>query len=190
MLLEISKSVETAAQELLERAQLEPGSILVVGCSTSEVQGKHIGSAGNREVAAAILQPLLKVTAERQIYLAVQCCEHLNRALVVERAAMKQYWWDQVSVYPMPHAGGSLAALAMDLFQDPVLVEEIQAQAGLDIGHTLIGMHLKPVAVPMRLSVNRVGEACLVAARTRPRLIGGVRAVYAKPGTELKPDRK
>lgn len=191
MLPEISRSVETAARELLERAQLEPGSILVVGCSTSEVQGKHIGSSGNLEVAAAILQPLLKITAENQIYLAVQCCEHLNRALVVERVVMKQYRLEQVSVYPIAHAGGSMAALAMDLFQDPVLVEEIQAQAGLDIGHTLIGMHLKPVAVPTRLSVNKVGEACLVAARTRPRLIGGARAVYAKPGTEeLVSDKK
>ncbi|NLG87592.1 MAG: DUF436 domain-containing protein, partial [Firmicutes bacterium] len=109
MLPEISKSVETAARELLERAQLEPGSILVVGCSTSEVQGKHIGSSGNLEVAAAILQPLLKITAEYQIYLAVQCCEHLNRALVVERVVMKQYRLEQVSVYPIAHAGGSMA---------------------------------------------------------------------------------
>lgn len=190
MLQEISLAVEAAAQELLERAQLEPGSILVVGCSTSEVQGQHIGSAGNREVAAAILQPLLEIAGENRILLAIQCCEHLNRALVVEREALKQYQLEQVSVYPVAHAGGSLAALAMDLFSDPVLVEEVQAHAGLDIGHTLIGMHMKPVAIPTRLAVNRVGKACLVAARTRPRLIGGMRAVYAKPGTELPPDKK
>lgn len=182
--------METATRELLQRAELERGSILVVGCSTSEVQGQRIGSAGNMEVAEAILQPLLKIAGENHIFLAVQCCEHLNRALVVERTVLKQYRLEQVSVYPIAHAGGSLAALAMDLFQDPVLVEEIRAHAGLDIGHTLIGMHLKPVAIPTRLSINQVGKACLVAARTRPRLVGGMRAVYAKPGTELPPDKK
>ncbi len=190
MLQDISLLVDTAARELLQRAQLEPGDILVVGCSTSEVLGQRIGSAGSIEVAEAILQPLMKISAEKEICLAIQCCEHLNRALVVERATLKHYHLEQVMVYPISHAGGSLAALAMDLFRDPVLVEEIQAQAGLDIGHTLIGMHLKPVAVPTRLSVTQIGEACLVAARTRPRLIGGRRAVYAKPGTKLPPDKK
>lgn len=190
MLQDISLSVATAARELLQRAQLEQGSILVVGCSTSEVQGQRIGSAGSGEVAEAILCPLLKVADENKIFLAIQCCEHLNRALVVERAALRRYQLEQVAVYPIAHAGGSLAALAMDLFQDPVVVEEVRAHAGLDIGHTLIGMHLKAVAIPTRLSVNRVGEACLVAARTRPRLIGGMRAAYAKPGTELPPDEK
>jgi uncharacterized protein (TIGR01440 family) len=190
LLPEISNQVQTAVQELLQRAQLEPGSILVVGCSTSEVQGKCIGSRGNRDVAAAILQPLLKVVAENQIHLALQCCEHLNRALVVERVVLKKYRLEQVAVYPVDRAGGSLAALAMDVFQDPVLVESIEAHAGLDIGHTLIGMHIKPVAVPTRLSIDRIGEAHLVAARFRPRLIGGLRAVYTKPGTPPLPDEK
>jgi uncharacterized protein (TIGR01440 family) len=180
---EIARQTEQAARELLELAKLEPGSILVVGCSTSEVQGKRIGTSGSREVAAAILEPLLRVTSEQGLYLAVQCCEHLNRALVVERAAMKEYRLEQVMAYPIPHAGGSLAALAMEAFKEPVLVERIQAHAGLDIGHTLIGMHLKPVAVPTRLSIDHIGAAPLVAARTRPKLIGGARAVYAKPGT-------
>lgn len=190
MLEEITRATEQAARELLARAQLEPESILVVGCSTSEVQGKKIGSAGSREVALAILTPLLKVTREKGVYLAVQCCEHLNRALVVERPVLKEYRLEQVMVYPVPHAGGSLAALAMDVFQDPVLVESIQAHAGLDIGHTLIGMHLRPVVVPTRLSVDHIGAAPLVAARTRPKLIGGARAVYVRPGSEPPSEEK
>lgn len=190
MLEEIARGTEQAARELLARAGLEPGRILVVGCSTSEVQGKKIGSSGSREVAAAILEPLLRVTREAGLYLAVQCCEHLNRALVVERPVLTEYHLEQVMVYPVPHAGGSLAALAMDAFTDPVLVERIQAHAGLDIGHTLIGMHLRPVAVPTRLSIDHIGAAPLVAARTRPKLIGGARAVYVKPGTTPPPDEK
>ena len=190
MLEEVTRATKRAVRELLGRAQLAPGSILVVGCSTSEVLGQKIGSAGSREVAAAILEPLLKETARGGIHLAIQCCEHLNRGLVVEKPVLKEYKLDQVLVYPVQHAGGSLAALAMDAYENPVLVERIQAHAGLDIGHTLIGMHLKPVAVPTRLSVNYIGAAPLVAARTRPKLIGGARAVYVPPGSAMPVDEK
>lgn len=177
----ISDQTRQAVEELLSVAQMKPGQILVVGCSTSEVSGTKIGTAGSLEVAEAILKPLLEVTRRAGLYLAIQCCEHLNRALVVEEEVMEKYNLEQVSAYPIRKAGGSLAAKAMDLFGKPVLVETIAAHAGLDIGHTLIGMHLKRVAVPVRLKVTHIGEAPLVAARTRPKLIGGARAVYEKP---------
>ena len=85
---------------------------------------------------------------------------------------------DIVNVVPQPKAGGSFATAAYAAFSDPVAVEHIRADAGMDIGDTLIGMHLKEVAVPVRLSVKTVGEAPLVCARTRPKFIGGCRAVY------------
>ena len=165
-----------AARELCDKAGLTRGQILVVGCSTSEVIGDRIGSNSSPEVAAEILRALLAVTEERGLYLAVQCCEHLNRAIVTEREAVPTA--EAVNAVPQPKAGGSLAAAAYRAFRDPVVLEEIRADAGLDIGLTLIGMHLKRVAVPLRLANNRIGEATLVAARTRPKFIGGVRAVY------------
>ncbi|VBB06538.1 upf0340 3d-structure ywlg smu.87 stu1894 bt9727 4999 transferase tte0860 spy1898/m5005 spy1614 tt1679 [Lucifera butyrica] len=174
----IDSQVTKAVEELLALAALQPGQILVVGCSTSEVQGVKIGSAGSEEIAADILRSLLTVCRGRNVALAIQCCEHLNRALVVERAVMERYNLEQVSVKPVRKAGGSLAAQAMRDFADPVVVETIQAHAGLDIGCTLIGMHLKRVAVPVRLEQKYVGQALLTAARTRPKLIGGNRAVY------------
>lgn len=179
---QIAAQVKAAAEGLLERARLRPGQILVLGCSTSEVQGKRIGKAGSVEVARAILEPLLELTGKNQLYLAVQCCEHLNRALVVEAPLVERYGLEEVRAYPIPGAGGAAAAVAMELFHEPVLVERIQGHAGLDIGQTLIGMHLRPVVVPVRLPLASIGEACLTAARTRPRLIGGNRAVYVKPG--------
>lgn len=183
MLSKISAETEKAARELLARANLRPGQIFVLGCSTSEVQGKAIGKGSSMEIAAAILEPLLEVIREQKLYLAVQCCEHLNRALVVEAALAERYENDIVQVYPVPGAGGAAAAMAMELFAEPVLLERIQAHAGLDIGQTLIGMHLRPVVVPVRLSVKCIGSALLTAARTRPKLIGGNRAVYSKPGS-------
>ncbi len=165
-----------AARELCDKAALSPGAILVVGCSTSEVIGARIGTGSSPEVAAEILRALLEVTGERGLYLAVQCCEHLNRAIVTEREAVPTA--EAVNAVPQPKAGGSLAAAAYAAFRRPVVLEEIRADAGLDIGLTLIGMHLKRVAVPLRLTQNRIGEATIVAARTRPRFIGGVRAVY------------
>ncbi|MEN6565613.1 MAG: TIGR01440 family protein [Veillonellales bacterium] len=174
----IGLQAKEALAELLQTAQLSAGQIVVVGCSTSEVRGARIGSAGSAEVAAALLNGLTEVCAGAQVHLAIQCCEHLNRALVVERPVMENYQLEQVSVRPIPHAGGALAAQAMQDFTDPVVVEFISAHAGLDIGSTLIGMHLKRVAVPVRLKNKQVGQALVTAARTRPKLIGGVRAVY------------
>lgn len=164
--------------ELLQVAKLKPGQILVVGCSTSEVLGAKIGSAGSTDVAQAILSSLRQVCTQQGIYLAVQCCEHLNRALVIEEQAASAYHLNQVMVVPVPKAGGALGAQAMTDFEQPVVVENIQAHAGLDIGSTLIGMHLKAVAVPVRLVQKQIGQAVVIAARTRPKLIGGPRAVY------------
>ncbi|HWQ60931.1 MAG TPA: TIGR01440 family protein, partial [Negativicutes bacterium] len=178
---EIKRQAAAAAAELLTVAGLKPGQIVVVGCSTSEVRGAKIGSYGSEEVAAAILAALRESCQARGVYLAVQCCEHLNRALVVERPAAESYGLEEVSVVPVPKAGGALAAQAMRDFSAPVVVETIQAQAGLDIGATLIGMHIKRVAVPVRLGQKLVGQAPVTAARTRPKLIGGARAVYEMP---------
>lgn len=176
---EIRQSTRRAVTELLAEAALKAGSVLVVGCSTSEVQGEKIGSAGSEAVAEVLLAELRQAAIRRQVFLAIQCCEHLNRALVIEREAQEKYGWPEVAVLPRPHAGGALAAQAMQDFNDPVVVEAIQAQAGLDIGCTLIGMHLVPVAVPLRLAQKQIGQALVIAAKTRPKLIGGVRAVYA-----------
>ncbi|MDW7675705.1 MAG: TIGR01440 family protein [Bacillota bacterium] len=174
----ISTQVREAVQGLLAVANMKQEQILVVGCSTSEVIGKKIGTEGTREVAEAILEPLLAETARRQLFLAIQCCEHLNRCLLVEEAAMERYELEQVTVKPVATAGGSLPALAYDVYQKPVLVENIKAHAGIDIGDTFIGMHLRPVAVPVRIELKAIGHAHLTLARTRPKLIGGQRAVY------------
>ena len=154
---------------------------MVVGCSTSEVLGSKIGTNSSPETAKQIFDALHEYTTVHSLYLAVQCCEHLNRAIVVERTAVP--FAEIVNVVPQPKAGGSLATQAYAGFSDPVTVEVIQADAGIDIGLTLIGMHLKKVAVPVRLENNRIGEAMIVAARTRPKFIGGERAVY---DTEMK----
>ena len=170
--------LETKAviEELVEKANLAPGKIVVVGCSTSEVIGSKIGTNSSPETAKYIFDALYECTKRHGLYLAVQCCEHLNRAIIVERAAVP--FAEVVNVVPQPKAGGSLATQAYAGFSDPVAVEEIKADAGIDIGFTLIGMHLKKVAVPVRLENKMIGEAMIVAARTRPKFIGGVRAVY------------
>ncbi|MFZ5827426.1 MAG: TIGR01440 family protein [Bacillota bacterium] len=175
---QVRAEVKAAVDELLAVAGLEPGQVLVVGCSTSEVAGQRIGTAGSEEVARAILEPLWEVAQQHGIFLACQACEHLNRALVVQREAAQRYGWDQVTVIPVPKAGGAFAARALHHLPGAVVVEEIQAHAGLDIGLTLIGMHLKRVAVPVRLKTTTIGQARITAARTRPKLIGGERAVY------------
>lgn len=174
----ITEQVQHALEGLLAVARLRPRDIVVVGCSTSEVMGERIGKAGNLEVAEAILDGLLPILRERGLYLAVQCCEHLNRALVVERECAERYNLELVTVVPHPKAGGALAATAMKRFSDPAVAESIAAHAGIDIGDTFIGMHLKRVAVPVRLDIDRIGEAHLTLARTRPKLIGGARAQY------------
>ena len=151
---------------------------MVVGCSTSEVAGKKIGTSSSMEIAQALMEGIYPLVQQQGLYLAVQCCEHLNRALVVEEECMEKYGLEQVTVYPVQGAGGSLAHTAMKTLAHPVVVERIQAHAGMDIGDTFIGMHLKPVAVPFRGSLKSIGEAHLTMARTRPKLIGGERARY------------
>lgn len=175
---QLTQDVNTALKELLEVAQLKKGQIVVVGCSTSEVAGEKIGTHSSPEIAAALMEGIYPLLKEKSLYLAVQCCEHLNRALVVEEECMDKYGLEQVSVYPIQGAGGSLGNKAMKTLEKPVVVENIQAHAGIDIGDTFIGMHLKPVAVPIRSSVKKIGEAHLTTARTRPKLIGGERARY------------
>lgn len=176
MLQTIHTQVKMAAEELVGLAGLQRGDILVVGCSSSEIIGSKIGSNSSPEVADAVFGALQEVLAPRGIWLAAQCCEHLNRAIVVERDAVPGA--DIVNVVPQPKAGGSFGTAAYRGFERPVVVEKIRADAGLDIGGTLIGMHLKEVAVPVRLATKNVGEAILLAARTRPKFIGGCRAVY------------
>ncbi len=176
MLEKIKREAAMAAEELCEAARLGEGSLVVVGCSSSEVMGDKIGTASSPETAEAILAGLLSVFSPRGIELAAQCCEHLNRALIVEKRAAKGA--EPVNVLPRPKAGGSFATAAYAAFEDPVALEHIRADAGLDIGGTLIGMHLREVAVPLRLTVKSIGEAPLTAARTRPKFIGGARAVY------------
>ena len=163
-------------KELCDKAGLKRGDIVVVGCSTSEVLGAKIGTNSNPDTAKEIFDALYNFLKERGIYLAIQCCEHLNRAIIIEHAAVPNA--EIVNVVPQPKAGGSLATQAYRGFEEPVAVEEIKADAGIDIGFTLIGMHLKKVAVPVRLENNRIGEAMIVAARTRPKFIGGARAIY------------
>ncbi|MEW8976952.1 MAG: TIGR01440 family protein [Symbiobacterium sp.] len=174
----VRAQTRAAVDELLSAAGLSPGQVLVVGCSTSEILGKRIGTAGSEAVAEAVLEPLWEACSGAGVYLACQCCEHLNRALVVPAAAAERYGWERVWVVPVPQAGGAFAARAMRRLPDAVVVEEIAAHAGLDIGLTMIGMHLRRVAVPVRLQTAMIGQARVIAARTRPKLIGGARAVY------------
>ena len=165
-----------AAKEIIEKAGLQKGKILVVGCSTSEVVGDKIGTNSSPETATHIYKGIKKACDEAGVYLAAQCCEHLNRAIITEAEAAKNY--DPVNVVPQPKAGGSFATAAYKDMNNPVALEEISADAGIDIGFTMIGMHIKKVAVPVRLENNKIGNATVLAARSRPKFIGGVRAVY------------
>lgn len=174
----IGQQVKEAIGFLIKESNVKTGEIIVIGCSTSEVIGKQIGTASSKEVAEAIFSQLYKGCQEKGLYLAIQCCEHLNRALVIEKTAVKIYGLEEVFVTPVQKAGGSLAETAMGQFQEPIVVESIKAHAGMDIGDTFIGMHLKQVAVPIRSKVKVIGHAHLTMARTRPKLIGGDRAVY------------
>ena len=174
---EIRLQAQTAAAELVEAAKLQKGDILVVGCSSSEVVGLHIGKGSDINAAAAIYEGIQEVLQPRGIFLAAQCCEHLNRAVIVEKAALLP-GTEIVNVVPHPKAGGSFATTVYQNAVCPVAVETMQADAGMDIGGTLIGMQLKKVAVPVRLSLNKIGEAILICARTRPKFIGGSRAIY------------
>lgn len=175
---EISAQVRQAAEMLLEVAEPDPGEILVLGVSTSEIQGQNIGSASSEQLAAAVFEPIFAVAEEDGLYLAVQCCEHLNRCLVVAREAVRRYRLTPVSVIPTVRAGGAVSTLATQRLQSPVAVEGIQGHMGMDIGDTFIGMHLRPVVVPVRIHRKSIGEAHLTMARNRPPLIGGARAKY------------
>ena len=172
----IKAQAYSAAKEIIEKAKLTEGAVLVVGCSTSEVLGAKIGTHSSPDTAAEIFAALHDCAKAQGFYLAIQCCEHLNRAIVTEREAVGGM--ETVNVIPQPKAGGSMATQAYAMLKDPVVVEEIKADAGLDIGLTLIGMHLKKVAVPVRLENNKIGQALVVASRTRPKFIGGSRAAY------------
>ncbi len=175
---EIRNQVRAALSELLDTAALRPGALVVIGCSSSEIEGETIGKGSSPEIGRAVAEEALAVLGERGLALAAQCCEHLNRALIVERETAEKFGYEIVCVRPRPKAGGSFATAVYEAMRDPVAVEHVRADAGLDIGGTLIGMHLKDVAVPVRLGTKRVGEAILLAARTRPKLIGGARAEY------------
>lgn len=177
---QLTAQARQATEELLEAAHLETGDIFVVGCSSSEIMGGHIGHDSSMEAVAAVLAGVQPPLQEQGVYLAAQCCEHLNRAIVLEREAAKAYGCQIVAAIPQPHAGGSWATSCWRAFKDPVLVEEVRAAAGMDIGGTLIGMHLRRVAVPVRLSLDHIGQAILLCARTRPPFIGGARAVYSQ----------
>ena len=174
--MDIREQAAEACRELCEKAGLRKGQILVVGCSSSEICGSKIGSSSSPETAEAVFSGIYEILQEKGIYLAAQCCEHLNRALIVEQEAVIDR--EIVNVVPQPKAGGSFATAAYRHFRHPVAVEEIRADGGIDIGSTLIGMHLKRVAVPVRLDNNRIGQACVTAARVRQKFIGGVRACY------------
>ena len=185
---QLTAQARQATEELLEAAHLETGDIFVVGCSSSEIMGGHIGHDSSMEAAAAVLAGVLPPLQEQGVYLAAQCCEHLNRSIVIEREVAKANGYQIVSAIPQPHAGGSWATNCWQRFNDPVLVEEVRAAAGMDIGGTLIGMHLKKVAVPVRLKQNRIGQAIVLAARTRPKFIGGERAIYDESLKDGYPD--
>ena len=175
---EITQQAKTVVTELLEQAKLKTGSLFVVGCSSSEMVGKRIGKGSSMDAAQAAFKGIYPILQEQGIHLAVQCCEHLNRTLIMERTIAEAKGYEIVNVMPQPHAGGSMAVTAWNAFEDPVAVEAIQADAGMDIGGTLIGMHLRRVAVPVRTSLDHIGEAIVLCARTRPKYIGGPRAVY------------
>ena len=178
MLEKIKNDAIIAVTELLETAQLKVGDLLVIGCSSSEMVGEKIGTHSSVDAANALADAILPLLKEKGVHIAVQCCEHLNRALILESAVAEKYGYEAVNVVPQPKAGGSFATAVWQRMDTPVAVEHIRAAAGLDIGGTLIGMHLKEVAVPVRLSVKHIGEAPILCARTRPKFIGGCRAVY------------
>jgi len=174
--LELKTAARNAALELVDKARLKQGQTVIIGCSTSEIMGQRIGSQSNMDIGKTIYDELFDVFSKHGVNMAVQCCEHLNRAIIVEQEFVKCH--KVVNVVPTPEAGGAFAAVVYKSFKNPVAIEEIEADAGIDIGGTMIGMHLKRVAVPVRLNIRYIGEAVVLAARTRPPLIGGNRASY------------
>ena len=176
----ITSDVKNVITEIIEKAKMKENSVFVLGGSSSETVGEKLGTASNRESAEAVISTVLNELKAQGVYLAVQCCEHLNRALVVERAVAERLDLEVVNVIPQPHAGGAFAVAAYKLFENPVMVESLNAKAdaGMDIGGVMIGMHIHPVVVPLRLENRKVGEAFVLAARRRPKYVGGERAVY------------
>lgn len=174
----LKRNLNMAIEDLLQKAKLSSGEIIVVGCSTSEILGEKIGKESNLDLARALLPVILENLSEPDIYPAFQCCEHLNRSLVIQKKCFEQYKFEEVTAKPHPGAGGAMAAAAYEKFSQPVVVENITAQAGIDIGDTLIGMHLQSVAVPVRTRITKLGQAHMTFVRTRPKLIGGKRANY------------
>ena len=175
---EIKDYALTLITELLDSINIKKGDILVIGCSSSEILGNKIGKGSSFDATRILFETIYPVIKEKGIYLAAQCCEHLNRALIIERECAEKYGYEIVSVIPQAKAGGSFATVTYQSMNDPVAVEHIKACAGIDIGDTLVGMHLRDVAVPIRLSVKKLGEANIVCAYTRPKFIGGIRAIY------------
>src|SRR5690625_2909671 len=175
---QIGEDLQALVAEWVELDYLRKDDLFVIGCSTSEVAGKSIGTSGSDETAAKIFQALQSLQQQSGIHLVFQCCEHLNRALVMERNTLEMYQLEEVTVIPQPDAGGSMASYAYQHLNDPVVAESVKAHAGIDIGETMIGMHLRHVAVPLRFNQRSIGHARLTGARTRPKLIGGARAVY------------
>ena len=175
---EITAQAKQAVTEILEKANLQKGSVFVIGCSSSTVAGKSFGTASSMEIAQAVFDGIFPELQKRDIHIAAQCCEHLNRAIVTEKAVSAAQNREYVNVVPQPKAGGSFATITYRTLKEPVVVEHIKADAGIDIGGVLIGMHLKEVAVPLTLSVKNIGEAHVTSARTRAKFIGGERAVY------------
>ena len=173
---ELFEQATAVMKELGEKTKLKAGDIVVVGCSTSEIIGSKIGTNSSPDVAGVVFNAIYEYAKKQGWHLAFQCCEHLNRAIVVERDTVPTA--EIVNVIPQPKAGGSMATQAYQHFINPVVIEKIKADAGIDIGFTLIGMHLKKVAVPVRLDNNKIGKATVLASRTRPRFIGGIRAEY------------
>lgn len=174
----MQNKLQKAITEFKNEAKLFSKDIVVIGCSTSEILGEMIGKASNLSLAQK-LQPIIRDTLMKDdIFLAYQCCEHLNRSLVVSKECSQEYSLKEVTVKPVPDAGGAMATAAYEDFENPVVVEEITAQGGIDIGDTFIGMHLDNVAVPVRTGITSLGSAHLTFARTRPKLVGGERATY------------
>ncbi|MCJ0538414.1 TIGR01440 family protein [Enterococcus cecorum] len=175
---QLIRDLTTITQEVLAKAQLKAGDIFVLGCSTSEIAGGVIGKNSSQEIGEWVVETLLAILSEQKIFLAVQGCEHLNRALVVERAAQERYNLEEVAVVPQLHAGGACSVAAFRYFNEPVEVEHLVAKAGIDLGDTSIGMHIKHVQVPIRPSIRELGGAHVTALYSRPKYIGGPRAKY------------
>ncbi|MFZ3578591.1 TIGR01440 family protein [Virgibacillus sp. DJP39] len=175
---QVKGNIDAVVSEWIKRDDLKPDDLFVIGCSTSEIAGEHIGTSGSEELAAVIFAGLLDLKKATNVKLAFQCCEHLNRALVIERDSFDARFHEEVSVIPAPRAGGSMATYAFKNMNNPVVVEKIKAKAGIDIGETMIGMHVKHVAIPLRFEQKTIGNARVTGAKTRPKLIGGERAIY------------